>query len=204
MPERNRIAFAWWLDGWDSVGANHADLEERGQKVPPSEYEEAMKHNIYCPVCYMPLFRSPAQRAVFKNKRVARYNHYNADSATPCRLRAPKVESLTFESAELAQQAIADRTLTIVHNFMAAAPQPLDGLQEAGGNAGQGFHEDVAGPISRVPIARHKGDAFDLPSRITTVAWLCRRFDTKLHGCFFSQDAPMLFCLHRSLRTYAQ
>ena len=59
MRERNRIAFAWWLEGSDFASRNYADLEERGEKVPPSEYEEGMKHNIYCPVCYMPLFRSP-------------------------------------------------------------------------------------------------------------------------------------------------
>ena len=67
---------------------------------------------------------------------------------------------------------------------MAEAPQPLDGVQEAVGNAGQEFHEDLAGPISRVPIARYKGDAFDLPSTITTVASLCRRFDKKLHRLY--------------------
>lgn len=184
MSERNRIAFAWWLKGWHFEKGDRAELEERGEKIPPSEYEQEMKNCIYCPVCYMPLFRSPSQRPVFENKRVARYNHYPVHSAVPCRLRTPKVESVTFESAELAQQAIADGTLTIVHNFLVDAPQPLDGVQDARGDGGYEVHEDVAGPMSQVPVSRHKGEQFDLPSRITTVAWLCRRFDTKLHRLF--------------------
>jgi hypothetical protein len=181
MPERNRIAFAWWLEGWNFEAGDRVELEERGDRVPPSEYEEGMRNNVYCPVCYMPLFRSPSQRAVFRNKRVARYNHYHAHSAVPCRLRAPKAESVTFESAELAQQAIADGTLTIVHNFMEEAPQPLGGVHGTDGDQNQGIHEDVVGPVSQVPVSRCKGETFELPSTITTVAGLCRRFDKKLH-----------------------
>ena len=177
MGKTNRILFAWWRTGWQSEGGDRAELTNQGEKIPPSEYEGHMENSIFCPVCFTPLFRSPKDKPLFSNERSARYNHYSSFSHVECRLRAARTEGLKFDSEELATQAIADGTLTVVHSFRADGPDAAAGT----GGLNVAYFEDLAGPVANCPISRHKGQSFELPTTISTVGAICRRFDNNLY-----------------------
>ncbi|WPL79510.1 hypothetical protein SD446_14090 [Bordetella hinzii] len=101
-------------------------------------------------------------------------------------LRSPTEKNLTEEDAK---QAIASDQLAIVHSFMKHRPNKPDGEAEP---YGQSAVEDEDGPLSQVPTGRHRGETFALPSRITTIAGLCRRFDVNLYKYFVLPGADVL------------
>ncbi|SIT40080.1 conserved hypothetical protein [Paraburkholderia piptadeniae] len=82
---------------------------------------------------------------------------------------------------EDAKQAIESDQLAIISSFLRDRPEkaagPLDPYD-------QSAVEEMEGPISLVPIGRHRGEKFMLPSRITTVAGLRRGFDKNLYKFF--------------------
>jgi len=178
VASQNRITHAWWLEGWDHDNGDRKKLEAEAEPIAPADYTQEMKDNIFCPACCKPLFRSPSGKAKFSNKRVARYNHFNVLTHGPCRLRAPKAELMRFASEELARQAIDNGELTVVYSFQSARPEIAAEQVEQGSTV---FHEDVDGPLAAYPISRYKGESFQLPTTISTVASICRRFDINLN-----------------------
>ncbi len=78
----------------------------------------------------------------------------------------------------LQNRPIADEQLAIISSFRTQAPL---GNAGSAGPYNQSAVEDVAGPLSHVPISRHKGESFKLPSKITTVAGICRKFDENIY-----------------------
>ena len=60
-------------------------------------------------------------------------------------------------------------------------PSKHDGTAEP---YGQSAVEDEDGPDATIPIGRHRGEEFSLPSKITTIGGLCRRFDANLYKYF--------------------
>ncbi|WP_305821603.1 hypothetical protein [Massilia brevitalea] len=204
MAQQNRISYAWWLNGWDFEARDVATLTENGEAIPPEDYALEMKGSIFCPGCFTPLFRSPAEGAHFANRRVARYNHYASFAHIECGLRSPKAEALKFATEELAQQAIENGKLTVVHEFRSAAPEAEGNLGAAGGIA---FHEDVDGPVSAYPVSRYKGESFALPTKISSVASICRRFDRNLFKYYVfpgRANALMLSAELTDIRTVVQ
>lgn len=177
MAQQNRISHAWWLTGWDFEARDTAALTKNGEAIPPEDYTPDMKGNIFCPGCFMPLFRSPAEKARFANQSIARYNHYPSYSNVECELRSPKAEALKFASEELARQAIDNGKLTVVHEFRAMAPEVVPGMAREGGVT---YLDDVDGPIANYAVSRYKGESFTLPTKISSVASICRRFDINL------------------------
>jgi hypothetical protein len=88
---------------------------------------------------------------------------------------------MRYLSEELARAAIADGTLTIIHEF----------LSEPVANQNLGAHqyvlsavEDIDGPIADMAISRYKGERFSLTSKISAVAGLCRNFDRNLYNYY--------------------
>jgi hypothetical protein len=178
VAEQNRISHAWWLNDWEFEKRDIASLTENGEAIPPEDYTPDMKGHIFCPSCFTPLFRSPAEQAYFADGSVSRYNHYAAFSHVECGMRAPKAEALKFASEELAQQAIDNGKLTVVHEFRKAPPEADLKVDVA---EGINYHEDANGPVANYPISRHKGENFSLPTKISSVASICRRFDKNLY-----------------------
>jgi hypothetical protein len=174
----NRIQFAWFLGGWNYEKRDVVDLRNRGVSVPPDEYMSEMKGKIFCPACFMPLFRSPSEKSTFSDKSPARYNHYPAFSQIKCRLKTPKAETVTYLSEEIARQAIDAEDLAVVHSFRTDPPEAVD---NQGGGQGIGYHEDVDGPMVNYPVGRHKGESFALPTKVSTVNRICWRFDKNLY-----------------------
>lgn len=185
MEDSNRIKFALYLENWDYGTGDKKYLRAHAIRVLTTEYTVNMKGSIFCPECCVGLFRSPEDKEYDSAGRKAFYAH--GRKHTPdCSLRVKKAEGKKFENEEQAKQAIENEELVIVKGFMKKKPLPLNinGSKEYQGDP----IEDQEGGLTEVPIGRHNGDEFKLPSRITTVRGLCRNFDINLHRYFFLPD----------------
>jgi hypothetical protein len=182
MEDTNRIKFALHLENWDYASGDKKHLCRHAAEVTVTEYTHDMKGRIFCPECCVDLFRSPEDKEYDSAGRKAFYAH-GRKHAPECSLRVRKAEGKKFENEEQAKQAIENEELVIVKAFMKEKPLPLgrNGPVEYQGDP----IEDQDGGISDVPIGRHNGENFQLPSRITTIRGLCRNFDKNLYRYFF-------------------
>ncbi|MEL7965812.1 hypothetical protein AAG587_05530 [Vreelandella neptunia] len=177
-----RIKYAFQLPGWSFENGNRDRLRREAVKVAPSEYQVEMDGSTFCPVCYTNLNRVPKQKEHFSNGREAYFCHLAAYKEIKCDLRSSRPEGKRYETHEEAQKAIDDENLVIVNGFMKEKPELP---QDAGDEYDETPIEDLAGPISDIPIARHTGESFKLPSKITTVAGICRNFDENLYKYYY-------------------
>ncbi|PTD98344.1 hypothetical protein EIL82_24145 [Pandoraea apista] len=145
-----------------------------------------MEDRIFCPECSTPLSRSPKKKVKFSNGRACCFSHRSAYRDIECSLRTPLADGKYYASEEDAKRAIENDELAIISSFMTDRPEIIGGPSEP---YDQSAVEDLDGPMSSVPIARHRGENFKLPSRITTVAGLCRNFDKNLHKYFVFPNA---------------
>ncbi|MFQ6333866.1 hypothetical protein [Methylophilus sp. 3sh_L] len=173
-----RIKYALYLKGWSYEGGDVSFLTLNAQKIPPNEFQESMLGHIFCPGCKTRLTRSPKNKPIFSNQRKACFVHLPSYSDVECDLRTPKPEGMKYLTEELALQAIADDQLVIVNGFIKTLPEPNKGPGEP---YDQSAVEDINGPVSEIPIARYQKDVFKLPSRISTVTGICRKFDENLY-----------------------
>lgn len=181
-----RIKYALHLDGWNFEGGDRAVLRKNSTKTIPSEYLSMMDENIFCPVCFTNLNRIPKDKDFFSNGRNAYFAHKKTYKHIRCDLRSTRPEGKQYETYEDAQQAIDDENLVIVSEFLKDKPIGFEG---AGNEYDETPVEDAAGPLSDMPIGRHNGETFKLPSKISTVAGICRSFDENLYKyyCFPNQ-----------------
>lgn len=192
MKETNRrIKFALYLEGWCFENGNKEILLKEAVKVVPSEYINEMQDSIFCPVCKTNLNRVPKDKDYTSNGRAAYFSHMRKYSDITCDLRSVKPEGKYYDTYEDAQQAIDDENLVIVKGFLKTKPELPEGVA---GEYDQTPVEDQDGPQSQVPISRHHGETFTLPSKITTVAGICRKFDDNLHKyyMFEHQKHPVM------------
>ncbi|MFM0620005.1 hypothetical protein PQR37_38780 [Paraburkholderia nemoris] len=180
MASDNRIKHAlhdpkWSYDEVNRVRPSNAAM------VLPSEYTKDMEESLYCPECFTPISRSPKDKDRFSNGRSCCFMHRSSYRDIPCSLRTPLVDGKKYLSEEDAKQAITSDQLAIISSFMTERPHRPDGNAEP---YEQSAVEDEDGPVAQVPIGRHRGETFALPSRITTIAGLCRRFDVNLYKYF--------------------
>lgn len=178
ISENNRIKYAFLLDGWSFERSDKLELSSMARKIIPSEYMQAMSGSIFCPVCFTNLSRSPKDKQLFSNGRKACFMHLPTYSHVDCDLRTIKPEGMFYPTEELAKQAISEEKLAIINSFRTSAP-----LGNAGpiGPYNQSAVEDIAGPLSHIAISRHRGESFNLPSKISTVAGICRKFDENFY-----------------------
>lgn len=181
-----RIKYALHHATWDVEAADVAELKRTAQRVPPADYEPHMDGNLFCPGCFTNVVRTPKDKPLFVNGRKACFAHLPSNKHVPCDLRSTKPEGKLYATEELAKQAIAQEDLVVVSGFLKDPPDSRD-LQA--GTYDQSQVEDVAGPLAEVPIARHRGDTFQLPTRLSTVHSICRRFDINLYRYYFFPGA---------------
>lgn len=186
MSTQNSIRSALFLNSWDYETGNKAALRADGTSVVTTEYTEAMYGNIFCPECCVPLFRSPRTEERDASGRLAYFSHSRQYSAE-CSFRVRRREGRRFDSEELATQAITDGQLVIIRSFMTERPAPNGGGDR---EFDREIIEDVDGERADVPISRHRGNTFNLPTRITTIRGLCRNFNLNLfkYFCFPQKD----------------
>mgnify|MGYP001175448288 CR=1 FL=1 len=173
-----RIKFAYYLRGWTYEEGDRGTLKQEAQRVTPAEYDGEMDGFIFCPACFTNLNRVPKEKDYFSNGRDAYFAHLKAYREVPCDLRSQRPEGKRYESYEEARKAIENQDLVIVSGFVAAEPALPE---DQGREYDETPVEDTAGPISELPIARHSGESFPLPSRVTTVAGMCRNFPDNLY-----------------------
>lgn len=179
---KRRIKYALQLAGWSYENSNQDKLKRDAVRVTPSEYRSEMDGSLFCPVCYTNINRVPKQKEHFSNGREAYFCHLAAYKEIKCDLRSSKPEGKRYETYEEARKAIDDENLVIVDGFIKDKPELPD---EAGGEYDETPVEDMDGPISDIPIGRHRGESFKLPSKITTVAGICRNFDENLYKYYY-------------------
>jgi hypothetical protein len=177
-----RIKFAYYLDGWSYSNGNRNILRTNGVKIIPSEYIQSMDGSLFCPACYTNLNRIPKYKDRFSNNRDAYFAHIIKYKDIECNLRATKPEGRRYESYEEAYKAIDDENLVIVSEFIKEKPE-LANIQK--NEYDETPVEDQNGPVSEVPIGRHNGETFKLPSKIKTVAGICRNFDDNLYKYYY-------------------
>lgn len=185
--ENNRIKFAFYLEGWTYADGAKDELVKSG-KVTSSEYSDEMSGSIFCPVCFTNLSRSPKNKPNFSNGRSACFNHLPTFSHIECELRTPRTEGMLYLTEELAKQAIENNKLAIISGFR---DEPQRAAGEQAGEYEQSAVEELDGPISNIAISRHRGESFQLPSKISTVAGICRRFDDNLNKYYVFPGANL-------------
>jgi hypothetical protein len=173
-----RIKFAYRLNGWTYEDGNKNSLRDQADKVLPSEYTAEMEGEIFCPGCYTNLIRVPKDKEHFSNGRDAYFAHMGKYKEIKCDLRTKRPEGKRYDSYEEAQKAIDDENLVIISGFLQEKPERPN---DPAGEYDETPVEDQNGPQSEVPISRHNGESFALPSKITTVAGICRGFDNNLY-----------------------
>jgi len=181
----NRIKHSLFLPGWSFSDGNQALLRQTGKPVLVSEYDIEMKGGIFCPECCCPLFRSPEDEDANKRGRSAFFAHKRGIK-TQCSLRTKAAVGKYYTTEEEANQAIVDGALVVVKGFMQSRPVSPDTKP---GVYDQTKVEDQNGELSDVPISRYRGKKFKVPSVLTSVAGLCRKFDTNLYKYYYFPEA---------------
>ncbi|WP_141226226.1 hypothetical protein, partial [Photobacterium sanguinicancri] len=173
--ENRRIPHALYCTGWNHEDGIRATLLKNAQRIIPTEYAVGMKGALYCPACFTNLSRTPEDKEVNALGTPAYFKHQKKYEAVPCTLRARRAEGKKYNSYESVKQAIDDDELVIVSGFLEEKP-------EAKITTGKPYDDtpvdDVNGEETDVPLSQHDGQTFKLPSTITTIAGMCRNFDT--------------------------
>lgn len=180
MSTNNRIKHALYDPRWNYDGNNRV-RPTGADTVPASEYTPEMAESLYCPECFTPISRSPKDKLHFSNGRSCCFTHRPAYRDIVCSLRTPLGDGKRYLREEDAKEAIANDQLAIISAFMQDQPVKPGGPAEP---YDQSAVEDDDGPVAQMPIGRHRGEQFALPSKITTIAGLCRKFDGNLYKYF--------------------
>lgn len=169
----NKIKLALYLNGWDCETGNKQTLKNNAQKITVKEFDISMKSNIFCPICCTPITRRPLDKDNSTNGRKACFSHIPTYSHIECPLRVPKAEGKLYNTEEEAKQAIDNKELIVISGFKSEPPEQNDSQAE---EYDQTPVEDNNGPVVEVPISRHTGEVFNLPSTSTSIRGLCRNF----------------------------
>ena len=199
-----RIKFAYQMEHWSYEKGNPALLRANAKKIIPSEYKTDMNGSLFCPGCFTNLNRVPKEKEHFTNGREAYFAHIRTYKDVKCDLKSIKPEGKRYENWEEAKKAIDDENLVIISSFLKSKPEPKEDQPAIYDETPV---EDQAGPTTEVPIGRHNGETFALPSRIKTVAGLCRNFDENLYKYFHLPNkkyAVRLIDLLKSVKTISE
>lgn len=177
-----RIKFSYQLDNWNYEGGNRSRLKSSAKKIIPSEYTTEMDGTLFCPACFTNLNRIPKEKNHFTNGREAYFSHVKKYKDVKCDLKSIKPEGKKYENWEEAKKAIDDENLVIISSFLKVKPEPKEDKPALYDETPV---EDIDGPTTEVAIGRHNGESFSLPSKIKTVAGLCRSFDENLYKYFY-------------------
>lgn len=93
-------------------------------------------------------------------------------------MRAAKPKGKRYDSWEDARKAVENKELVIVSGFIQEEPEVKENPPP--GEYVETPVEDIDGQPATVPLGRHVGEEFELPSVITSVMGVCRKFDEHL------------------------
>jgi hypothetical protein len=177
-----RIKFSYQLENWNYENGDRSNLKSNAKKIIPSEYTAEMDGTLFCPACFTNLNRIPKEKDHFTNGREAYFAHVRKYKDVKCDLKSIKPEGKRYENWEEAKKAIDDENLVIISSFLKEKPESKEDKPAIYDETPV---EDIDGPTTEVAIGRHNGESFSLPSKIKTVAGLCRNFDENLYKYFY-------------------
>jgi hypothetical protein len=185
----HRIPHALYLKGWKYGEHPREQLEAEAAPIEPSEYRAEMEGKIFCPECTTPLSRAPKFGDLFTNSRTAHFRHKPAFKSVPCDLRTARGLGLNYSSEEEMRQAVQNSELAIVSGWQSAPPEHA--IDETDADAVYDLTQivDPDGAPTEVPLGRHTGERFLLPSTLSTVLAICRNFDKNLARAFYFPDS---------------
>ncbi|WP_445657911.1 hypothetical protein [Achromobacter sp. NCFB-sbj8-Ac1-l] len=196
MQEGNhRIPYALFLTGWVYGAHSEEKLEAEGDQIEPAEYREEMENALFCPKCKTPLIRAPKKADLFSNSRTAHFRHKPAFKKIPCDLRSSRGPGLNYSSEEELRRAVQNSELAIINGWRDAPPESTLNERDVDAIFDLTQIVDIDGPSTEVPLGRHTGEKFFLPSKLTTVLALCRNFDKNLSRAFFFPDSQYVMRL---------
>lgn len=179
--EANRIKHALYSPVWIWGVGEQSVLKSTAQRVLVSEYQPEFRGRIFCPECCCPLYRSPDREEANKRGRSAFYGH-RRNIKTECGLRTKPAQGKRYDTEEDAKQAILNGDLVIIEGFIQERPVAPSKNPEVYNETPV---EDIDGEPAAVPIGRHRGESFNLPSKVSTVAGLCRKFDENYYKYYY-------------------
>ncbi|MDW2741483.1 hypothetical protein [Atlantibacter subterraneus] len=172
-----RIAYAYFDPKWDRMVHPIAQLVRA--EVEPLDYQIMMKDHLICPQCYEPLIRVPTdpKLTVMADGKEALFRHLPSEDAPYCLLRSGATIGKKYNNEEDAKKAIEDEDLIVISGFMQDRPEnsPREDFDEEN-NPIETHYESKHGRVVELPISRHNGQTFKLPSKITSVQSLCVNF----------------------------
>ncbi|QJW57845.1 hypothetical protein HL670_04767 [Serratia plymuthica] len=172
-----RIAYAYYDPDW--VKGLHPLPMLKRNTVEPLAYSEKMKGYLFCPSCYEHLTRVPADpgKEMTSNEVPAYYKHLKDDNAPECSLRCGAIQYKKYSSQEDAKKAVEDEELIVISGFLQSRPENNHRIDFGGDEIPLDSHfERENGKEVSLPISRHNGESFRVPSQITSVQSLCANF----------------------------
>ena len=192
----NRIKFALYLNDWSFESGDKRKLRRNADTVLVNEYAPHMKGHIFCPECTANLFRSPGKKDFAANGRNAYFAHSRGND-TDCGLRTKRAEGKRYQTEEEAKKALQNKELVIVEGFIKDNPTPP---KKDAGEYDATQIEEQDGPVARVPISRHRGELFKLPSKFKTIRGICNKFDENINRYFFMPNGQYAIQLQDLLK----
>ncbi|EOV0971318.1 hypothetical protein ACOGYM_002364 [Edwardsiella piscicida] len=184
-----RIAYAFFDPNWDKTKHSTAQLVRT--HVEPLEYREEMKDHLFCPQCYELLIRVPSEpkKIIMAGGREALFRHLPDQNAPFCLLRSGATIGKRYSNEEEAKKAVDNNEVIIISGFMQERPENTqrDDSNSEPSPTETNFESKDGTPVD-IPISRHKGETFKLPSKITSVQALCTNFIENYYKEIFIAD----------------
>ncbi|KML66443.1 hypothetical protein [Pectobacterium peruviense] len=172
-----RLVFAFYDPHWIRERDSIPLLAQT--PVTALEYEDIMQSKLYCPQCYESIIRVPCDesKSNLSNGSEAYFRHVLNDNHPPCNLRSGPVVGRAYATEEEATRAVEDEEFIVLTGFMQERPEnnpraDWDGEEDPA----ETHFEDANGRPVNLPVARHNGQEFRLPSKISSVQALVVNF----------------------------
>lgn len=195
--KKHRILYALFSNRWIYGESSKANLEELSVEVTPEEFTEEMHQKIYCPLCTTPLSRTPALKSISTNSITAHFKHGSSkkyEESKGCNWRVNAPAGMKYKNEEEVKKAVEDQELIVVSDWKSEPPSKSNDVEDNGDFTKTAI-EDENGPETSVPIGRHNGREYKLPSNVSTVMAFCKDFPKNLKRGFYfpnSQYAMLL------------
>lgn len=172
-----RLVFAFYDPRWSRERDPIPLLSQT--PVTALEYENTMRDKLYCPQCYESIIRVPLDedKSSLSDGTEAYFRHSLNDNHPPCNLRSGPVVGRSYATEEEAKKAIEDEEFIVLTGFMQEKPVNNPKVDWDGEEDPAETHfEDANGRKVDLPISRHTGQEFRLPSKISSVQALVVNF----------------------------
>ena len=198
---QHRIIYAYYSKIWKYRENDKKELERLSIEVIPEEFTEEMQRKIYCPICATPLSRTPALKNISKNNITAHFKHGSSEKyeeSKNCKWRVHAPSGLNYKNEEEVKKAVESKELIIVSSWKS---EPSSQNKDVGGNGDytNTAIEDENGPETIVPIGRHNGSEYKLPSNVSTVMAFCKDFPQNLKKGFYFPNSQYSMLLSDQL-----